>query len=368
MSHATAKRRSARKSALPEAELRKLDALWRASNYLSVGQIYLLDNPLLRKPLDARARQAAAARPLGHDAGPELPLRAPEPRHQAARPEHDLRDRARDTAGPALVANAYLEGTYSEVYPDISQDEEGMKRLFKQFSFPGGIPSHVAPETPGLDPRGRRARLRAVARLRRGVRQPGPDRRVRRRRRRGRDRSARDGLARQQVPEPGARRLRAADPAPERLQDREPLLPGAHPEGRAREALRGLRLQAVLRRGRRARGDAPGDGRDARPVRRARSRRSGPTRASAGVRTRPTLADDRAAHAEGLDLPARDRRQAVRGLLAQPPGADGRHGRARARRDPRAVDEELPPGGALRRERAARCPSSPSSRRRASGG
>ena len=63
--------------------------------------------------------------------------------------------------GPALVANAYLEGTYSEVYPNISRDEEGMQRLFRQFSFPGGIPSHVAPETPGLDPRGRRARLRA---------------------------------------------------------------------------------------------------------------------------------------------------------------------------------------------------------------
>ena len=62
--------------------------------------------------------------------------------------------------GPSLVANAYLEGTYSEVYPNISQDEEGMKRLFKQFSFPGGIPSHVAPETPGSHPRGRRARLR----------------------------------------------------------------------------------------------------------------------------------------------------------------------------------------------------------------
>ena len=61
--------------------------------------------------------------------------------------------------GPALVANTYLEGTYSELYPNITQDEAGMQRLFKQFSFPGGIPSHVAPETPGLDPRGRRARL-----------------------------------------------------------------------------------------------------------------------------------------------------------------------------------------------------------------
>ena len=76
--------------------------------------------------------------------------------------------------GPGLVASAYLDGTYSEVYPDIGLDEDGLGRLFKQFSFPGGIPSHVAPETPGLDPRGRRARLLAVPRLRRGVRQPRP--------------------------------------------------------------------------------------------------------------------------------------------------------------------------------------------------
>ena len=71
---------------LSAEELRKMDAYWRAANYLSVGQIYLLDNPLLREPLQARARQAAPARPLGHDAGAELPLRAPEPRHQGARP------------------------------------------------------------------------------------------------------------------------------------------------------------------------------------------------------------------------------------------------------------------------------------------
>ena len=92
-SSTTAKRRTAPGSALPEGELRKLDALWRASNYLSVGQIYLLDNPLLQRAARARARQAASARALGHDAGPELPLRAPESGHQAARPGHDLRHR-----------------------------------------------------------------------------------------------------------------------------------------------------------------------------------------------------------------------------------------------------------------------------------
>ena len=125
-----------------------MHAYWRAANYLSVGQIYLMDNPLLKEPLTAQARQAAPARPLGNHAGPELPLRPPEPGHQGVRPEHALHLRP-GHGGPALVANAYLEGTYSEVYPNIGQDEARLKRLFKQFSFPGGIPSHVAPETPG---------------------------------------------------------------------------------------------------------------------------------------------------------------------------------------------------------------------------
>ena len=89
--------------------------------------------------------------------------------------------------GPAVVANAYLEGTYTEVYPDITRDEDGMRRLFRQFSFPGGIPSHVAPGDAGLDPRGRGAGLLAGPRLRRGVRQPGPPGVLRGRRRRGRD-------------------------------------------------------------------------------------------------------------------------------------------------------------------------------------
>ena len=124
-----------------------------------------------------------------------------------------------------------------------------MKKLFKQFSFPGGIPSHVAPETPGSIHEGGELGLRPEPRLRGRVRQPGPDRRLRRRRRRGGDRAARHRLARQQVPQPGPRRLRAADPPPERLQDRQPLLPRPHPQGRAAEVLRGHGLQAVLRRG-----------------------------------------------------------------------------------------------------------------------
>jgi xylulose-5-phosphate/fructose-6-phosphate phosphoketolase len=125
-----------------------LDLWWRAANYLSVGQIYLLDNPLLRERLRA---EHVKPRLLGHwGTTPGLNFiyvhlnRAIKERGSSMiyvfGPGH---------GGPAALANAWLEGTYSEVYPDIAQDVEGMRRLFKQFSFPGGVPSHVAPETPG---------------------------------------------------------------------------------------------------------------------------------------------------------------------------------------------------------------------------
>jgi xylulose-5-phosphate/fructose-6-phosphate phosphoketolase len=128
--------------------LKKMDAYWRAANYLSVGQIYLYDNPLLKKPL---TRAHIKPRLLGHwGTTPGLNFIYMHLNRVIA--QHDL-DMINITGpghgGPGIVANAYLEGTYSEVYPNISQDEAGMKRLFKQFSFPGGIPSHVAPETPG---------------------------------------------------------------------------------------------------------------------------------------------------------------------------------------------------------------------------
>jgi len=129
-------------------ELAKIDAYWRAANYLSVGQIYLLDNPLLKEPL---ALDHVKARLLGHwGTTPGLNFIYAHLNRVIKRdglrviyiagPGH---------GGPGLVANTYLEGTYSEFYPNISQDTEGMRKLFKQFSFPGGIPSHVAPETPG---------------------------------------------------------------------------------------------------------------------------------------------------------------------------------------------------------------------------
>jgi xylulose-5-phosphate/fructose-6-phosphate phosphoketolase len=128
--------------------LRKMDAYWRAANYLSVGQIYLFDNPLLKKPL-----KPAHIKPrlLGHW-GTTPGLNFVYVHLNRVIKESDLNMiniTGPGHGGPGLVANAYLEGTYSEVYPNITQDVDGMKRLFKQFSFPGGIPSHVAPETPG---------------------------------------------------------------------------------------------------------------------------------------------------------------------------------------------------------------------------
>ena len=133
---------------LSKDELRELDAYWRASNYLSVGQIYLLDNPLLKEPLK---REHIKPRLLGHwGTTPGLNMICTHLNRVIKREDLDMiYIIGPGHGGPGLVAHAYLEGTYSEVYPEISADAEGMRKLFKQFSFPGGIPSHVAPETPG---------------------------------------------------------------------------------------------------------------------------------------------------------------------------------------------------------------------------
>ncbi|MCC7483276.1 MAG: phosphoketolase family protein, partial [Hyphomicrobiales bacterium] len=133
---------------LDERQLAAIDAYWRAANYLSVGQIYLLANPLLREPLRL---EHVKPRLLGHW-GTTPGLNFVYAHMNRVIREHDL-DAIFVTGpghgGPGLVANTYLEGTYTEVYPHVGPDEEGLRRLFRQFSFPGGIPSHVAPETPG---------------------------------------------------------------------------------------------------------------------------------------------------------------------------------------------------------------------------
>jgi xylulose-5-phosphate/fructose-6-phosphate phosphoketolase len=133
---------------LSDKERRLIDAYWRAANYLSVGQIYLYDNPMLKQPL---SKNHIKPRLLGHwGTTPGLNFIYAHLNRVIKRDDLDMIFiTGPGHGGPALVANAYLEGTYSEVYPNISTDESGMKRLFTQFSFPGGIPSHVAPETPG---------------------------------------------------------------------------------------------------------------------------------------------------------------------------------------------------------------------------
>lgn len=139
---------SSERGRMSAVELDRLDAYWRALNYLSVGQIYLLANPLLREPLQ---REHIKPRLLGHwGTSPGLNMLCVHLNRVIKKDDLNMiYIIGPGHGGPSLVAHAYLEGTYSELHPNISQDEEGMGRLFKQFSFPGGIPSHVAPETPG---------------------------------------------------------------------------------------------------------------------------------------------------------------------------------------------------------------------------
>jgi xylulose-5-phosphate/fructose-6-phosphate phosphoketolase len=128
--------------------LARIDAYWRAANYLSVGQIYLRDNPLLKRPL---ALADVKRRLLGHWGT------TPGQNFIYAHLNRVIRQYDLDMiyicgpghGGPTVVANTYLEGSYSEIYPDITEDEAGLRRLFRQFSFPGGIPSHASPECPG---------------------------------------------------------------------------------------------------------------------------------------------------------------------------------------------------------------------------
>src|SRR4029450_12749255 len=128
--------------------LDRMHRYWSAANYLTVGQIYLQENPLLREPLRP---EHIKPRLLGHwGTSPGLNLLYAHSNRVIVRDDLNVLFRAGPGhGGPAVVANTYLEGTYSEIYPHISQDEAGLNRLFKQFSFPGGVPSHVAAETPG---------------------------------------------------------------------------------------------------------------------------------------------------------------------------------------------------------------------------
>ena len=354
----------------PAAEtLDAIDRYWRAANYLSVGQIYLLDNPLLREPLRP---EHVKPRLLGHfGTTPGLNL-------VYAHLNRAIRERSLSAifvtgpghGGPANVANAYLEGTYSELYPDIAQDVEGMRKLFRQFSFPGGIPSHAAPETPGSIHEG--GELGYALSHAFGAAFDNPDLLV--------ACVVGDGEA-----ETGP--LAASWHSNKFLSPRidGAVLPILHlngykianptvlariPEDELLDLFRGYGWEPLLVSGgfdgeesrTRARTFRDGAGRGARPHR---------LDPAGGARRRidaaAPLADADPPYSERMDRAARGRREAGRGNLALASGAA--RGRARERRASCAaggVDAQLPTGGAVRRRRAAHARSrrAPSARRR----
>ena len=235
----------------------------------------------------ARSTSSPAARPLGHHPGAQLHLRPPEPGDPQLGPQRHLRHgaRARRTrGGRQRLARGHLQ----RGLPAHHRGRGRAARALPPVLVPRRHPLPRGPRDPRLHPRGRRARLLALPRLRRRLRQPRPAGRLRRRRRRGGDRPAGHGLALEQVPGPRDRRGGAADPAPERLQDRQPHGAGPHPRGGADLAARGLRAQGALGLGRRPGDHAPADGGDPRhgdrrdhrdPEARARERRRHPARA-----------------------------------------------------------------------------------------
>jgi XFP N-terminal domain len=201
-----------------DAEIASLVCYWNAANYLTVAQIYLCANPLLRERLQP---EHIKPRLLGHwGTSPGLSL--------VYAHMNRLIDRTWASViyitgpghgGPALVANVYLEGTYSEVYPDVSHDEAGVLRLVRQFSTPGGIPSHVSVPTPGSIHEGGELGYALVHAFGAAFDNPRPARGLRDRRRRGRDGTARGLVEGRAIPQSGSRRRGAAHPALEREQD-----------------------------------------------------------------------------------------------------------------------------------------------------
>ena len=252
-----------RTDALTSDELEQINAYWRAANYLSVGQIYLMDNPLLREPLKV---EHIKPRLLGHfGTTPGLNFVYVHMNRLIRRYDLNvLNITGPGHGGPGIVANAYLEGTYSELYPHVSPDTDGMRRLFKQFSFPGGIPSHCSPETPGSINEG--GELGYALSHAFGAAFDNPDLLV--------CAVVGDGEAETGPLATSWHSNKFLNPArdgavlpilpPQRLQDLGADGSGADfPRGTDRPDA-GLRLQPVLRRGGRPGGDAPVDGGDSR--------------------------------------------------------------------------------------------------------
>ena len=252
----TAHVRADPRAPLDEETLRLVDAYWRAANYVSVGQIYLLANPLLREPLLSEHVKPRLLGHFGTTPGSTSYTSISIGRFASATSTRSS-SRVRGTAAPAWWRMRTSRARTRSFYQTSDLDEEGLRRLFRQFSFPGGILSHVAPEVPGSIHEGGELGLCAGSRFRSRVRQPRLARGMRCRRRRGRDGAARGELALEQVPQPREGRSRAPDPPPERLQDREPDRARSGP-GSGAFAVRGLRVSPVHGRGRRAGSSAPG--------------------------------------------------------------------------------------------------------------
>ena len=326
---------------------------WRAANYLTIGQIYLQDNPLLREPLRAGAHQAAPARPLGHVAGPELDLRAPQPPDQRARRQRDLPRRAgprRPGDGRQCLSRRHLS---ARSIPDITQDTAGCGGSSASSRRPAACRATSACRRPGSIHEG--GELGYVLAHAFGAAFDNPDLIV--------AAVVGDGEAETgplegcwkgiELPQPGARRRGAADPAPQRLQDRRP--DRARPRAATtivRELLEGTATRSTSSRATIRRG-ASGSSRRRSTAATRRSARSSATRARTAFTRAAALAGDRAAHAEGLDRAEGGRRHAGRGHVPRAPGAARRRAhQPRAAGDARSVAAQLPAGDAVRRSTA----------------
>ena len=343
----------ARAARLSADELAGMDAYWRAANYLSVGQIYLLDNPLLREPLRA---EHVKPRLLGHwGTSPGLNF-------IYVHLNRVIRNWDLDAiyvcgpghGGPAMVANAYLEGTYSEVYPNVGEDAKGLRRLFRQFSFPGGIPSHVAPETPGSIHEGGELGYSLAHAF--GAAFDNPDLLV--------ACVVGDGEAETGPLAASWHSNKFLNPARDGA-----VLPILHLNGYkiASPTVLARMSDAELTKLFEGYGYHPYfvEGDEPEPTHRRMAealdqvveeiQRSSAPPATASDGERPRLADDRPAHAQGLDGTEGRRRGAGRGHVSLTPGAAqrGAH-QPRAPGSARVLDAQLPTRGALRRRRAPR--------------
>ena len=273
-------------SPLSPSELKRTDAYWRACNYLALGMIYLQDNPLLKEPLKP---EHIKNRLLGHwGSSPGLAFTYIHLNRLIKKFDLNMIFMAGPGHGaPGVLAPGYLEGTYSEIYPEKSEDERGLREFFKQFSFPGGIGSHCTPETPGSIHEG--GELGYVLSHACGAAFDNPDLIV--------AAVVGDGEAEtgplatswhiSKFLNPGSRRRRSADPPPERIQNQQPHSSGPDHSRRVGGSSPRLRLDALLRRRIRSRQHAPGNGGDGGALRRGDPKRATANAGETGVARRP---------------------------------------------------------------------------------